>query len=138
MFIPIMLLCFQHRKRYTEIFDGQEFVRGPDLPVDAYRSCATEVEPGIVFISGEQGTGHEAYMIDVDSGSVTMLPEMPEARGLHACGIVPSSSGGLDIVVAGGNDDDSVIIFNTQLGIWRPGPSLPTTIEDVCLKKTFC
>ncbi len=43
---------FSHRQNYTEIFDGREFLPGPELPWGAYMSCATEVEPGVVFVSG--------------------------------------------------------------------------------------
>ena len=122
-----------YRRIFSEIFDGQEFVPGPDLPFDAYYSCATEVEPGIVFVSGAlRGDFRDsAYMIDVDSGSVTMLPSLPHAKYYHACGVAPSPLGGVDIVAAGGDNDESVVIFNTESGAWRPGPPLPNAIEGV-------
>ncbi len=106
---------------------------GPDLPFDAYYSCATEVEPGIVFVSGAlRGDFRDsAYMIDVDSGSVTMLPSLPHAKYYHSCGVAPSALGGVDIVAAGGDNDESVVIFNTESGAWRPGPPLPNAIEGV-------
>ncbi len=122
---------FYNRQKFSEIFDGQNFVPGPDLPVDAYYSCATEVEPGVVFISGKLSDGRDAYTIDVDSGSVTMLPSLPQAKYYHACGVAPSALGGVDIVAAGGSNDDTVVILNTQLGFWRPGPTLPLSIQIV-------
>ncbi len=38
----------------TEFYDtlSGEFVSGPDLPFDSDNSCAVEVEPGTVFVSG--------------------------------------------------------------------------------------
>ncbi len=82
--------------------------------------------------------GVAALLMDVDSGEVTALPDMPEEKFYHMCGTVPSPSGGggVDIVVAGGNDDSSVNVYNMEEGVWRPGPKLPQSVEKVCLKKT--
>ncbi len=79
--------------------------------------------------------GVAALLMDVDSGEVTALPDMPEEKFYHMCGAVPSPSGGVDIVVAGGDDDSSVNIYNMEEGVWRPGPKLPQSVEKVCFKK---
>ena len=128
-------------QRFSEIFDGQEFIVGPELPVKAYKSCAAEVEAGVVFIGGGtlSANQREAYLIDVDSGDVTTLPEMPTARGSHCCGTAGSPSGGIDIVVAGGlYEGPTADIFNTELGVWRPGPNLPSPIEYVRMVLLTC
>ncbi len=122
------------RRIFSEIYEDQQFTEGPELPVGAAYSCAVEVEPGIVFISGSTATADNtaAYLIDVNDGNVTTLPEMPKGRAYHACGAVQSEAyGGTDIVVAGGDNDFTVDIFNTRLNIWRPGPALPVEIERV-------
>ncbi len=73
-----------------------------------------------------------AYTIDVDTGEVEELPSMPQARGRHACGIVPNPYGqGMDIVLAGGLESTylfNVDIYNTKSGTWRPGPFLPRAV----------
>ncbi len=73
-----------------------------------------------------------AYTIDVDTGEVEELPSMPQARGRHACGIVPNPDGqGMDIVLAGGLESTylfNVDIYNTKSGTWRPGPFLPRAV----------
>ena len=80
--------------------------------------------------------GVAALLIEVDGGEVTALPDMPEEKFYHMCGTVPSStSGGVDIVVAGGDDDSSVNVYNTEEGVWRPGPKLPQSVEKACFKK---
>ncbi len=78
--------------------------------------------------------GVAALLMDVDSGEVTALPDMPEEKFYHMCGTVPSPSGGggVDIVVAGGNDDSSVNVYNMEEGVWRPGPKLPQSVEKAC------
>ncbi len=133
------MACFPSQ-RISEIFDGQEFIVGPELPFGADSSCAAEVEAGVVFIGGAYSSNvREAYLIDVDSGDVTTLPEMPNDRGYHCCGTAVSPSGGIDIVVAGGIYEWlTADIFNTELGVWRPGPNLPNPIEYVRMVLLTC
>ncbi len=90
----------------------------------------------MVFITGGFIDRQPAYLINVDSGEVTELPQNPNPqKWFPACGVVASPSfGGTDIVVAGGNDAASVIIYNTELNVWRPGPTLPFSIEGVSAK----
>ncbi len=76
--------------------------------------------------------GVAALLIEVDGGEVTALPDMPEEKFYHMCGAVPSTSGGVDIVVAGGDDDSSVNVYNMEEGVWRPGPKLPQSVEKAC------
>ncbi len=123
----------------SEIFDGQEFQQGPRLPHSAWDSCVVEFEPNVVFITGGYIESAPAYLLDVDSGEVTELPPDPLAgKWFPACGVVPSPNfGGTDIVVAGGNDADTVVIYNTELNAWRPGPRLPFSIEGVSAKPIF-
>ena len=100
--------------------------------MDAQHSCAAEVHQGVVFISGGGDSLQTAYLIDVNNGSVTMLPQMPNERRSHACGTVPSVAlGGMDIVVAGGTYYETVSLFNTAQQTWRPGPALPYKIDSV-------
>ncbi len=130
-----MSLC---RQKFSEIYESQEFSEGPLLSHEAFYTCATEVEPGVVFISGSRvaAAATSAYLIEVDTGNVTSLPDMPVARQMHACGAVPSEAyGGIDIVAAGGDNDLTVDIFNTRLNVWRPGPALPVEIELVSIKE---
>ncbi len=57
-------LSFLNMQLCYEIFIGQGFVPGhPDLPVNTYYSCVTEVEPDIVFISGLHNRGKDVYLI---------------------------------------------------------------------------
>ncbi len=98
---------------------------GPELPYYVYYHCSCEVEPGRVFIgggfSGIGGDGDGAFIIDVDSGSLEALPDIPAVRDYGpACGVVKDGSGGYDIVVAGGGIF-VVNIYNTRQGAWRPG-----------------
>ena len=86
------------------------------------------MEPGRVLVAGGRGDPDRAYVMDVDTGEFTDLPSMPSSKtnGI-ACGVVPSPNGGTDYVVAGGGD--GVEIYNTVLGAWRPGTSLPEAIQ---------
>ena len=112
---------------------------GPVLPYSAWDSCVVEFEPNVVFITGGFIDRQPAYLINVDSGEVTELPQNPNpGKWFPACGVVASPNfGGTDIVVAGGNDAASVIIYNTELNAWRPGTPLPFSIEGVSAKPSF-
>ena len=126
--IPRHFRCFN-----SEIYDGETFLDGPVLPYNAWDACVVEFSPNVVFITGSFIDSQRAYLLDVDSGEVTELPPSPDtAKWFPACGVVDSPTyGGTDIVVAGGNDDPTVVIYNTELNAWRPGPTLPYAIEGV-------
>ncbi len=97
----------KNRDTQAEFFDGTEFTVGPDLPVGTYFHCTMEVEPGRVLVAGGRGDNNGFYIIDVDSGDVENLPDIPVSQSSgQACGVVPSESGGEDYVVAGGAFDD--------------------------------
>ncbi len=58
-------------------------------------------------MAGGRGDNNGFYIIDVDSGDVENLPDIPVSQSSgQACGVVPSESGGEDYVVAGGAFDD--------------------------------
>ena len=93
----------------TEFFDGVEFSPGPLLLNTSYYHCTAEVEPGKVLVAGGARDYDGFYIIDVDTGDVTMLPDIPLPQYYgQACGTIPSDSGGVDLVVAGGQYDDDV------------------------------
>ncbi len=97
----------KNRDTQSEFFDGTEFTVGPDLPVGTCFHCTVEVEPGRVLVAGGRGDNNGFYIIDVDSGDVEILPDIPVSQSNgQACGVVPSESGGEDYVVAGGVFDD--------------------------------
>ena len=60
----------QSRTKFSEIFDGQEFLPGPELPFTAWDSCVVEYEPGVVFITGGFTAERPAYLLEVDTGDM--------------------------------------------------------------------
>ncbi len=126
------LVRFDFRDTSTEFFDGSAFVPGPELPYGMELHCSCEVEPGRVFLAGGYSQPDAAFIIDVDSGDVQELPDLPNTRDNGpACGAVEDGSGGYDVVVAGAETDE-VDIYNTRLGTWRPGNKRSKNIVREC------
>ncbi len=72
------------------------FALNSDLPIGSYGSCAVELRPGEVIISGGRDEETSVYVWDVDGGevsSVTTIPTLPQWRGDHVCGLAPSVFG---------------------------------------------
>ena len=95
------------RASVTELFDGTEFSIGPELLVGTWYHCTAEVEPGKVLVAGGRTDGADFYIIDVDTGDIDLLPNIPISQFYgQACGTIPSDSGGVELVTAGGALED--------------------------------
>ena len=68
-----------------------------------------------MLVAGGRGDRTGFYTIDLDTGAIKNLPDIPISQDSgQACGVVPSSSGGKEYVTAGGRTDEVRIPKNEK------------------------
>ncbi len=106
--------------RTTEMWQGSEFVQGPDMPQDMYGHCQVTINSTHIFFVDiiHQTT----FMLEWSTEEWTQLDDMRGYRD-HGCGcgLIRNEENGEEIVVAGYGSSE---IFNLVTMKWRDGPDL--------------
>ncbi len=76
-------------RQTSEFYQDETFLEGPQLPLSMSRHCSVEVEPGFVFLSGNEfAGGNRAFAFDPATGAFESLADMTQSRKGHGCGVV--------------------------------------------------
>ncbi len=105
----------------TEIWNGAEFVPGPDLSEDMYGHCQVTIDSTHVFFGDCED--RTAYILDWEARKWTQYESMSTSRDHYCgCGLINNEVMGKEVVVAGYGTSE---IFNLETFSWRDGPELP-------------
>ncbi len=105
----------------TEVWNGEEFVRGPTMPEYMYGHCQLTINSSHIFFADCED--RLTYLLDWDTQKWTQLESMKEFRDNYCgCGLIYNDIMGQEVVVAGYGTSE---IFNLNDMSWRDGPELP-------------
>lgn len=133
----------------TELLSASGSEPGPEIPYQAYGHCALTVNSTHVFLAGGYKSTSSvtlAYLLNMEDGQWTRLPDMKQRRASHSCGL----ANGNEVVVVGGQEynlvtmprslshtyDKALVsrsfsslnsteIYSLGTNSWRIGPELP-------------
>jgi len=110
----------------TLVYDGSQFVPGPELPSFKEYHCQLTINSTHVFY----GSGHSSmtFLLDWESGDTTTLQNIPIPRDNAACGLLNNENYGLEVLVAAHSYSH---IFSFKDLEWRDGPKLPESIDHL-------
>ena len=102
---------------------------GPRLPYEATGHCLCQPNQNRLFMAGGHGRGLSklAFLLDLNTGEWTQLPDMIEARNDHICHQI---NGGKEVLAIGGDEKSSVESFAFDSMSWKEVNSLPREIQD--------
>ena len=100
--------------RTSEIVDGSIVTRGPDLPWEFYRHCATQINSTHGILIGGPGNMKGSLIVDLNNFEMTLGPDLTgDGRREHVCTKFSHQNGTNYVVVAGGNDKEAVLYFKS-------------------------
>ncbi len=79
-------------------------VYGTDLPIATFGHCTTMVNSTHILLTGGYETLQKSYFYNVEAGTWTEGPDLPDRKGYHTCGTF-NQDGKPVVVIAGGSDD---------------------------------
>jgi Galactose oxidase, central domain/Kelch motif len=123
--------------RVVEIFDGQRWRRGPDLPLAVDHPMAAAVadgasgSPGVYIIGGNSGgPTARAFRLAPDASTWTEVAAMPGPRSQGA-----AVAQGRFIYVVGGYDGQRLVAptyaYDANANSWRQVAAIPTTRDHL-------
>jgi hypothetical protein len=115
-------------QRSTELYDGDVWKAGKDLPTGIYSHCTVFLpDSGVFLVGGYIGASiavPDTYGYDESTGLWVKKASMAIPRSYHAC----SAYNG-EIWVGGTShsfdDADTIEVYNVDRDEWRAGPQLP-------------
>ena len=110
--------------RSTELYDGDGWIFGQDLPSGVVGHCTVYLPGYGVFLVGgftNDGRVPDTYGYDLDTGLWVQKASMARPREYHACSAYDGE------IWVGGTfpGDDTTEVFNAERNEWRAGPQLP-------------
>ena len=88
--------------------------RGPDLPWEFYRHCATQINSTHGILIGGPGNMKGSLIVDLNNFEMTLGPDLTgDGRREHVCTKFSHQNGTNYVVVAGGNDKEAVLYFKS-------------------------
>jgi len=116
----------------SEVFNGFEWVAGPDPPkgVTFIDSCTVQVNTTHSLVVGGMASISQSWLYDWQAGRWTEAGQLNRPRFYHSCVAVE----GLGVLVVGGADSTSnseftVELFDSDNGTWSLQPSLPNFMD---------
>ena len=116
----------------SEVFNGFEWVTGPDHPkgVSFIDSCTVQVNTTHSLVVGGMASMGQSWLYDWQVGRWTEAGKLNRPRQTHSCVAVED----LGVLVVGGTDHNSnrehtVELFDPVNGRWSLQPSLPNFME---------
>ena len=111
--------------RTTELYDGEEWTDGQDLPSAVNGHCTVHLPGYGVFLVGGSNNDLQSvpdtYGYKVDTGLWVKKASMSVPRVYHACSVY-----GGEIWVGGTlNSTADTEVYNAERDEWRAGPQLP-------------
>ncbi len=110
----------QSESNTTELWDGQEFVPGPNMPEEMSGHCQVTVNATHLFFAISNSNTARNYMLNFDSQEWIRVEDAQVSRSYPACGLVPNRDTANPEVVVVGNGGSEV--FNVASMTWREGP----------------
>ena len=111
--------------RSTELYDGDGWIFGQDLPSGVVGHCTVYLPGyGVFLVGGNIGGGiavPDTYGYDLDTGLWVQKASMAAPRRDHACSAYDGE------IWVGGTKwlADTTEVFNAERDEWRAGPQLP-------------
>jgi len=108
----------------TTVWDGSQFVDGPDMPKEKMSHCQLTINSTHIFITNSNdlpGT----YILDWENEVYHVVDDIPRQSLYASCGLLNNVLYGLEILVADGKES---FIFSLIYQSWRDGPKLPDYI----------
>jgi len=107
--------------------------------------CAITVNETTILMTGGQTDSHvlssETFWFDCLTETWSLGPKMVIGRQSHGCGKVENSNGGVYLIVAGGfirnAHTESCEILEPGSEVWKQGPKLPKTIDDITIVEDY-
>ncbi len=106
----------------TEMWTGNIFEPGPQLPTYMYLHCQLTINSTHVFFADDYDV---VYLLDWPAQSWIELPPMTVNRDWPSCGLINNPQNGQEVVIV---EDGVTEIFNLNDLTWRSGP--PVTMFD--------
>jgi len=103
----------------TLIYDGVDFLPGPDMPFSKDHHCQLTVNSTHVFLLGG---GAFPYLLNWETKEFTVLEVMPVSQTFPACGVLNNENYGTEILMA---QQDVSFVFSFEDLKWREGPKIP-------------
>ena len=132
-FTLLLLLYMKMKYKWaSEVFNGFEWVTGPDHPkgVSFIDSCTVQVNTTHSLVVGGMASMGQSWLYDWQVGRWTEAGKLNRPRQTHSCVAVED----LGVLVVGGTDHNSnrehtVELFDPVNGRWSLQPSLPNFME---------
>ena len=101
------------------------------MPYPSHAHCVAKVNATHIALTGGYPLSsnlNKFYLYNIETGKWTRMPNNINQRVYHACGLIQSKEGGVELVTAGGYEDGherTSSIFNFNRNEWTQGPDLP-------------
>jgi len=103
----------------TLVYDGSQFLQGPDLLHTKYYHCQLTLNSTHIFITSG---GYETFLLNWETEEFVLLDDIPKYMDAAACGLLKNENYGLEVLVA---EEGSSFIFSFTDLLWRNGPKIP-------------
>jgi len=108
----------------TLIFDGSQFIEGPEMQFPKTKHCQVTINATHVFFANG---GSATFVLDWETQEYAIFDNIPTSKEYGSCGVINNVAHGMEVLVA---DETSSYIFSFTDLEWRDGPKLPLSTVD--------